>query len=118
MREDEKIMAKYETTMIGRFEEVVDHLENDIGNSGISMKLVDESNYTIGDTKIAVRVYDKYFMRNGNRASLSLTVVGYNSNIFISAIGAGGGQGIFFNYSLGAEDDLVAIVQRSIEQIE
>ncbi|MEH7389608.1 DUF6054 family protein [Bacillus sp. JJ1474] len=26
---------------------------------------------------------------------MSLTVVGYNSNIFISAIGAGGGQGVF-----------------------
>jgi len=88
MGEDELIMAKYEKTINGQFEEVVNHLQNDIGNSGISMKLVDESNHTIGDTKIAVRVYDKYFMRNGNRASLSLTVVGNNSDIFISAIGS------------------------------
>lgn len=111
-------MAKYEKTIIGQFEEVVDRLQIDIGNSGISMNLVDESNYTIGDTRIAVRVYDKYYMRNGNRASLSLTVVGNNSNIFISAIGAGGGQGVFLNFSLGAEDDMVSIVQRSIEQME
>jgi hypothetical protein len=111
-------MAKYEKTIIGQFEKVVKHLENYIGNSGISMNLVDESNYTTGDTKIAVRVYDKYFARNGNRASLSLTVAGYGSNIFISAIGAGGGSGIFLNFSLGAEDDMVAIVQESIEQIE
>ncbi|MBX4261217.1 DUF6054 family protein [Clostridium estertheticum] len=62
-----------------------------------------------------VRVYDKYFMRNGNRASLSLTVVGKWSNIFISAIGAGGGKGIIFNFSLGAEDDMVAVVERSVE---
>ncbi|MBU3171482.1 DUF6054 family protein [Clostridium estertheticum] len=55
--------------------------------------LVDESNYTYGDTNIAVTVYDKYFMRNGNRASLSLTVVGKGSEIFISAISAGGGNG-------------------------
>jgi hypothetical protein len=57
-------------------------------------------------------------MRNGNRASLSVTVVGCNSNIFISAIGAGGGQGIFLNFSLGAEDEMVRIVQESIEQME
>ncbi|WP_066299118.1 DUF6054 family protein [Bacillus sp. FJAT-29937] len=111
-------MAKYEKTIVGQFEKVVNRLENDIGNSGVSMRLVDESNYTIGDTKIAVRVYDKYFMRNGNRASLSLTVVGNSNNIFISAIGAGGGQGVFLNFSLGAEDDMVAIVQESIEQLE
>ena len=118
MGEDEGILAKYEKTIVGQFEKVVNRLENDIGNSGVSMRLVDESNYTIGDTKIAVRVYDKYFMRNGNRASLSLTVVGNNSNIFVSAIGAGGGQGVFLNFSLGAEDDMVAIVQESIEQME
>ncbi len=110
-------MAKYEKTINGQFEKVVKKLENDIGNSGISMKLVDESNQTIRDTKIAVRVYDKYFMRNGNRASLSLTVVGNNSNIFISAIGAGGGQGVFWNFSLGAENDMVAIVRKSIDRM-
>lgn len=118
MKEDEIIMAKYENTIKGNLEDIVNHLQNDISNSGISMKLVDESNYTDGDMKIAVRVYDKYFMRNGNRASLSLTVVGLNNSIFISAIGAGGGSGVFLNFSLGAEDDMVAIVQRSIEQLE
>ena len=110
-------MAKYEINVIGQFQEVINRLQNDIDNSGITMNLVDESNYTSGDTKIAVRVYDKYFMRNGNRASLSLTVVGRGNDIFISAIGAGGGQGILFNFSLGAEEDMVAIVRRSLERI-
>ena len=64
----------------------------------------------------AVRVYDKYFMRNGNRASLSLTVAGHGSDIFISAIGAGGGQGVIFNFSLGAEEELVDIVRLCMEQ--
>ena len=110
-------MAKYERNVIGQFQEVINRLQDDIDNSGITMNLVDESNYTSGDTNIAVRVYDKYFMRNGNRASLSLTVVGRGNDIFISAIGAGGGQGILFNFSLGAEEDMVAIVRRSLEQI-
>lgn len=39
-------------------------------------------------------------------------------NIFISAIGSWGGQGILFNFSLGAEDDMVAVVQECIEQME
>lgn len=55
-------------------------------------------------------------MRNGNRASLSLTVVGDNSNIFIAAIG--GGSGVIFNFSLGAESDMVEIVQKSVEQMK
>lgn len=111
-------MAKYEKTLAGNFGEIVSKLDNEIMNSGMSMNLVDESNYSSADTKIAVRVYDKYFMRNGNRASLSLTVVGHDNDIFISAIGAGGGQGVIFNFSLGAEDELVDIVRYCIEQME
>lgn len=110
-------MAKYEKTIVGNFEEIVNRLQNEIINSGMSMELVDESNYSSGDTNIAVRVYDKYFMRNGNRASLSLTVAGHCNDIFISAIGAGGGQGIIFNFSLGAEEELVDIVRFCIEQM-
>jgi hypothetical protein len=110
-------MAKYEKTIVGNFEEIVNRLQNEIINSGMSMELVDESNYSSGDTNIAVRVYDKYFMRNGNRASLSLTVAGHGNDIFISAIGAGGGQGIIFNFSLGAEEELVDIVRFCIEQM-
>lgn len=108
-------MAKYEKAITGQFEQVVNYLQKDIETSAITMNLVEESNYSSGDTNIAVRVYDKYFMRNESRASLSLTVVGDGNKIFISAIGAGGGKGIFFNFSLGAEDDMVAVVRRSIE---
>jgi hypothetical protein len=111
-------MAKYEKVIVGQFDEIVSRLQNDIRNSGVTMNLVDESYYTVGDAKIAVQVYDKYFMRNGNRASLSLTVVGYGNDIFISAIGAGGGKGIVFNFSLGAEDSMVAIVRESVEQMK
>ncbi|MCY6370651.1 DUF6054 family protein [Clostridium ganghwense] len=111
-------MAKFEQSITGKFEDVLRHLENDISNSGMTMNLVAESNYSSGDTKIAVRVYDKYFMRNGNRASLSLTIVGHGMDIFISAIGAGGGQGIIFNFSLGAEDDMVGIVRESVKRIK
>lgn len=111
-------MAKYEKVIAGQFEEIVNRLCDDIKDSSISMNLVDESNYAVGNTKIAVRVYDKYFMRNGNRASLSLTVVGNGNDVFISAIGAGGERGIFLNTSLGAEEEMVEIVGDSIEQME
>ncbi len=111
-------MAKYEKTMTGKFEEVLKQLENDISNSGMTMNLVDKSDYSCEDIKIALRVYDKYFMRNGSRASLSLTIVGNGMDIFISAIGAGGGQGIIFNFSLGAEDNMVGIVRESINRIK
>ena len=111
-------MAKYENTITGQFDEVANRLHNEIMNSGLSMGLVDDSSYAVQDTKILIRVYDKYFYRNKSRASLSLTLVGNKDTIFVSAIGAGGGQGIFLNFSLGAETEMVDIVRNTIEKMK
>jgi len=111
-------MAKYERTITGQFEDMIYRLQKAIESSALTMNLVDESNYSSGDTKIAVRVYDKYFMRNSSRASLSLTIAGHGNQIFISAIGAGGGQGVLFNFSLGAEEQMVDVVRKCIERME
>lgn len=110
-------MAKYEKQLKGNYTEVLSSLHTEILNSAISMNLVDESNFASGDLRVGVRVYDKYYMRNGNRASLSLTVVGIGDNLMISAIGAGGGNGAIFNFSLGAEDDMISIVENGIRKL-
>lgn len=110
-------MAKFEKLVNGDFRTIVSTLEASIMESGLSMNLVDGSDYQSRETKIAVRVYDKYFMRNGNRASLSLTVAGSGNGVFISAIGAGGGSGALFNFSLGAETELTEIVADTVQRM-
>ncbi len=110
-------MAKYEKLITGDFYQVLAFLEDSIGRKGISIQLVDKSDFSAGDTKVAVRVFDKYYMRNGNRSSLSVTLVGHGSDIFVSAIGSGGGQGVFINFSLGAESDMVSLVEEIVENI-
>ncbi|MDF2484097.1 MAG: hypothetical protein K0R46_265 [Herbinix sp.] len=109
-------MAKYERNLSGDYDEIVKNIHEEIMNDSYSMKLVDESNYQLGDINISVRVYDKYFMRNGNRTSLSLTIAGNSNDIYVSAISAGGGQGIFLDTSWGAEEDMITMVQNIIEQ--
>ena len=110
-------MAKYENTIKGNFGEVVETLHHDIIESAMSMNLVDESYHEFEDTKVVLKVYDKYFMRNNSRASLSVTIVGRDDDLYITAIGAGGGQGVIFNFSLGAEQELVDLVEESIVQM-
>lgn len=113
----DNILAKFEKQVSGDFQTIVGQLDSDIRQSGLSMELVDESNFRNGNVQVAIRVYDKYFMRNGNRASLSVTIVASGNIIFISAIGAGGGKGVIFNFSLGAESELTDIVAESISQM-
>ncbi|HEY8389481.1 MAG TPA: DUF6054 family protein [Clostridia bacterium] len=111
-------MAKYEKTISGNLEQVAHRLQQKILSSVLSMNLVDESHYEHEDFKVIVQVYDKYFYRNKSRASLTLTLVNHNNDIFVSAIGAGGGQGIIFNFSLGAEDEMMDVVKDCIEDID
>lgn len=110
-------MANYEKRVQGDFQIILDKLNKDILESGLSMNLVDQSNYEHANTRVAVRVYDKYFMRNGNRASLSVTIVDSGSEVYISAIGAGGGSGALFNFSFGAESELTNVVAKSISRM-
>ena len=110
-------MAKFEKLVYGDFDSIVSRLNSDILEGGLSMNLVDQSDCRTGNIRAAVRVYDKYFMRNGNRASLSLTVIDGGNGVFISAIGAGGGSGVLFNFSLGAETELTDIVADSLDRM-
>ena len=111
-------MAKFEKCVDGDFDRLVEKLHRDILNGGMSMEYVDGSSYSLNGVRIDVRVYDKYFMRNGSRASLSLTVVGKDGHNYVSAVGAGGGQGVFFNFSYGAESELVGLAADSIAELE
>ena len=111
-------MAKYEKIVHGNFEKIVAQLNDDILDSGASMNLVDKSDYNNANIKIAVRVYDKYFMRNSSRASLSVTVVENGEEIFVTAIGAGGGNGAFFNFSWGTEGEIIEAVENSINKMK
>jgi hypothetical protein len=113
----DNIMAKFEKTITGEFEAVVREIDRCVMNNGASMNLVDQSDHKLNETNIAVRVYDKYFMRNKSRASLSVTIIGQDDQIFITAIGAGGGQGVIFNFSLGAESEMVDIVSNCVNKM-
>jgi len=110
-------MAKYEKYVHGDFKKIVEQLDEDIFKSGVSINLVDKSNYEDENVKMAVMVYDKYFMRNSSRASLNVTIIDTGREVFISAIGAGGGSSAIFNFSLGAERELTEVVANSIRKM-
>ncbi len=104
-------MAKYEKIVTGDIQVLSEGLHKYILDSAVSMELIDQSSYEMGNTKVKVLVYDKYFMRNSSRASLNVTIVSDDDTIFVSAIGAGGSQGLFLNFSWGAESELVEVVE-------
>ncbi|MBF7095632.1 DUF6054 family protein [Alkalibacter mobilis] len=109
-------MAKLSMKGTGDFTRITNLISRKVENSGMSVELVDYAEHHIGDVSVCTLVYEKYFMRASNRATLTVAVVGNKDEIIVDAIGAGGGQGPIFKFSWGAEEDFVSVVESVLRE--
>lgn len=86
-------------------------LSNDIQNSGFSCELVDMVKRSLGEMTVYVMVFEKYYLRSSNRASLTVVVSGHGDTVCVDAIGSGGGQGPIFKLSWGSEENFVGVAE-------
>ena len=96
-------MAKYERSLTGDFDGFLNHLHNAITQGSASASFEDGSDRTFGQTRLAVRVYERYSMAGGNRVSLNISVLGHDNQLFVSAITSGGSQALFFKINTWGE---------------
>lgn len=108
-------MAKYEKAFQGDFNEVLDVCEKAILNGSVTASSEGGSDWHTGDTFVSVRVYERYSMIGSNRVSLSLTLVGKGNELFISAITAGGSQGMILKINRWGES---AFLDKQVPAIE
>jgi len=97
-------MAKLERRFHGDFDTVLDYLHSGILSGSITASYEEGSDYTAAGVRCAVRVYERYSMGGGNRLSLTLTLIGTGNGLFLSAITAGGSQGMFFKVNTWSEE--------------
>ncbi|OQB20351.1 MAG: hypothetical protein BWY11_02491 [Firmicutes bacterium ADurb.Bin182] len=107
-------MAKFTKTVFKGADETAAYLSSEIESSALSCTLVEESRQVIGDVTVIVRVFEKYYMRNSSRASLTLVVTGGADECFVVAIGSGGGESSLFKFDWGAADNFVSVVESAL----
>ena len=110
-------MAKLERSLQGDFDDVLSRLHDGILSGSVSASYEDGSDYTAGDVRCAVRVYERYSMAGGNRVSLNLTLVGSGRELFLSAITSGGSQAMFFKINTWGEEAFLDRVRELIESL-
>ena len=90
-------MAKLERSFHEDFEQLLNRIEDGIVNGSISASLEDSSDFRCGEARCSVRVFERYSVMGSNRLSMSVTLfqVG-NGPVQLSAITAGGSQGMLF----------------------
>ena len=67
--------------------------------------------------RCAVRVYERYSLAGGNRLSLTLTLLGQGEELFLSAIAAGGSQGMFLKLNTFGEESFLEKVRELAERL-
>ena len=100
-------MAKFERALTGDFDAVLDRLHQGVLDGSMSASYEDGSNFSMGDVQVAVRMYERYSMSGGNRVAMSVTFVGQADRVHITAITAGGSQGMFFKLNTFGEESFL-----------
>lgn len=87
-----------------------------VENGSVSGELIDSyvSKYD-DDHVMYVLVFEKYFMRNSSRASLTVTIENLNDTTRVHAVGSGGGQGALFKFDWGASDSFINQVKLALQ---
>jgi len=109
-------MAKYEKSLRGDFDELLNWLHRDITGGSASVTYEDGSDAVMGQVRLAVRVYERYSMAGGNRVSLNVTLMGYGDQLFLSAITSGGSQAVFFKLNTLGEETFLDLCVNSVER--
>jgi hypothetical protein len=108
-------MAKYERRLKGNFNDFLNWLHSDITNGSSSVSYEDGSDINMENTRVAIRVYERYSMMGGNRVSMNVTITGTGDDLFVSAITSGGSQAVFFKMNTIGEETFLEICKESVE---
>lgn len=110
-------MSKYEYRFHGNFDTALDWLHQGILSGSVTASFEDGSDYSAGGVRCAVRVYERYSLAGGNRLSLTLTLLGQGEELFLSAIAAGGSQGMFLKLNTFGEESFLEKVRELAERL-
>jgi hypothetical protein len=85
-----------------------------IERGSMSGEMIDS--YSVrSEHELVVMVFEKYYMRNSSRASLTVTLDNISGDTHVHAVGSGGGQGAIFKFDWGAASDFTYEVERILK---
>lgn len=97
-------MAKWEKQLNGDFDCILQRIEQGILRGSISASLEASSDFRQGTARCSVRVFERFSYMGGNRLSMSVTLFQNDGPICMSAVTAGGSQGVFLKVNTWGED--------------
>lgn len=96
---------------------IADRLTRSMLSGAFSCELVQSMARKPAGADVRILVFDKYYMRSSNRASLTVVLSSDGQGVTADLIGAGGGNGALINFSWGAEEDFVDSAARELRSM-
>ena len=109
-------MAKVEMELHGDFDQTLEYFHKGILDGSMSASFEDESYWQRSGVRCCVRVYERFSMTGGNRLSMTLTLVGDGEELFLSAITAGGSQGLLLKFNTWGEVSFLNSLRKLAER--
>ena len=106
-------MAKFECVIPGiyDFDDTLQYFHEYLSQSGVTASFEGGSDYCSGNVRVCVRVYERYTLAGDNRLSLTMTLATDGTDIFASAIAAGGSSGLFVKWNWGEDEFLERFIE-------
>lgn len=95
--------------------EACDMVEQAIVNGSISGTLIDRYDRSNEEFEVIVLVLEKYYMRSGNRGSMTVTIDNLDGATKVHAAASGTSQGAIFRFDWGAGNSFLNSVLNTLE---
>ena len=71
----------------------------------------------MGSTRVAIRMYERYSWTGSNRVAMSVTIVGEGNRVHVTAITAGGSQGVFLKLNTFGEESFLDTLAQALDEL-
>ncbi len=101
----------------GDIDQVFAHLDKAVVSHATTCQAVGTYGCAFGDARVILRVYEKYYMRNSSRASLTLLLTAQNGTVDAKIVSSGGSGSAIMRFSWGAEEEFVGVAEGALRQL-
>ena len=108
-------MAKIEAELRGNFDIILMDLHNTVMRGSKSASLEESSDIIVGDTRCAVRAYERYSYLGNGRVSMNVTLLQTDGRVFVSVTSTGGSQAVFFKINTIGENSFLDTIRSAID---
>ena len=110
-------MAEFLMRGTGNIDQVFAHLDKTVTAHATTCQAVGTYGCAFGDARVILRVYEKYYIRNSSRASLTVLMTSRNDTVDVKIVSSGGSASAVMKFSWGAEEDFAGVAESALCQI-